>query len=289
MSLRLTGDYTEDTSNARNGSRLITSLLSNTPVQANRVRHPRGPQQPEAEHPGRWPLAGRHRASCPTRSPSRASVRIREDRSFTPIDFDALPAVDVDVPAVYRNEQTSQEFQLAYKSEKLNGLDRLLLSREPRPRPGSTCCCRPLSPNFNAYTKGDVRTETSSIFGDFTYDFTDAVQPVAWWPLHMGRASVRTMFKASYLRPDPRIRRGAGSIRRTVDRFHAAWPTSRRFTPRASLNFKPTPDHLLYASYSEGFQGRRVRSARLRHVGAKARNGNDADLSGNLQLSVVPA
>jgi len=27
-------------------------------------------------------------------------------------------------------------------------------------------------PNFNAYTAGDVRTETKSIFGDFTYDFT---------------------------------------------------------------------------------------------------------------------
>uniref|UniRef100_UPI003B986C7C hypothetical protein n=1 Tax=Klebsiella pneumoniae TaxID=573 RepID=UPI003B986C7C len=35
MSLRLTGDYTEDKSNARNGSRLITSLLTATPVQSN--------------------------------------------------------------------------------------------------------------------------------------------------------------------------------------------------------------------------------------------------------------
>ena len=26
----------------------------------------------------------------------------RKDRSFTPIDFDSLPSVDVDVPAVYR-------------------------------------------------------------------------------------------------------------------------------------------------------------------------------------------
>src|SRR3546814_3976003 len=29
----------------------------------------------------------------------------------------------------------------------------------------------------------------------------------------------------------------------------------RRFTPRASISFKPAPDHLLYASYSEGFKG----------------------------------
>ncbi|MBC7032162.1 TonB-dependent receptor, partial [Salmonella enterica subsp. enterica serovar Enteritidis] len=29
----------------------------------------------------------------------------------------------------------------------------------------------------------------------------------------------------------------------------------KRFTPRASLSFKPTADHLFYASYSEGFKG----------------------------------
>src|SRR3546814_20104776 len=29
----------------------------------------------------------------------------------------------------------------------------------------------------------------------------------------------------------------------------------RRFAPRASISFKPAPDHLLYASYSEGFKG----------------------------------
>src|SRR3546814_2765659 len=28
-----------------------------------------------------------------------------------------------------------------------------------------------------------------------------------------------------------------------------------KFTPRASLSFKPTPDHTLYASYSQGFKG----------------------------------
>src|SRR3546814_15210451 len=46
----------------------------------------------------------------------------RKDTSFTPIDFDSLPAVDVDVPAVYRNEQLSQEFQLLYESDRLHGL-----------------------------------------------------------------------------------------------------------------------------------------------------------------------
>src|SRR3546814_19735377 len=46
----------------------------------------------------------------------------RKDRSATPIDFDALPAVDVDVPGFYFNEQISQEFQLLYEGDRLKGL-----------------------------------------------------------------------------------------------------------------------------------------------------------------------
>ena len=36
-----------------------------------------------------------------------------QDSSASPIDFDSLPAVDVDVPAFYNNEQFSQEFRLS--------------------------------------------------------------------------------------------------------------------------------------------------------------------------------
>src|SRR3546814_4040547 len=46
----------------------------------------------------------------------------RKDTSYTPIDFDSRPVVDVDVPAVYRNEQTSQEFQLLYDRDRLHGI-----------------------------------------------------------------------------------------------------------------------------------------------------------------------
>ncbi len=53
----------------------------------------------------------------------------RKDRCYTPIDFDATPSVDVDVPAVYRNDQTSQEFQLLATSPKLHGVVGYLLSR----------------------------------------------------------------------------------------------------------------------------------------------------------------
>ncbi len=177
----------------------------------------------------------------------------RKDRSFTPIDFDALPAVDVDVPAVYRNEQTSQEFQLGYKSDKLNGiLGYYYLGAKAST--GFDVLLSTTLPGFDAYTAGDVRTETSSIYGDFTYDFTPQLS-LSLGGRYTWDQRQSYIFKASYLggvtsefggNPTPF---GAPSTNfRGTANF-------KRFTPRVSLSYKVTPDHLLYASYSEGFKG----------------------------------
>ena len=103
----------------------------------------------------------------------------RKDRTHTPIDFDALPAADVDVPAIYRNKQISQELQILYSGDKLNGLvggywldanafnifDVIL---------GTTGALIGV-PGLTASTLGNVDTKTWSLFGDFTYDFTDQI------------------------------------------------------------------------------------------------------------------
>ena len=251
MTLRLTGDYTEDKSNPRNGSRLITSLVTGTPVQANPYDTRAGLNSPTQNiQAGGLSLVATGELSDHLTLKSISAFR--KDRSFTPIDFDALPAVDVDVPAVYRNEQTSQEFQLAYKSDTLNGLIGYYYLGA-KASTGFDVLLSTTFPNFDAYTAGDVRTETSSIFGDFTYDFTPQLS-LSLGGRYTWDQRKSYVFKASYLgltsefggTPTPF---GAPSTDfRGVANF-------KRFTPRASLSFKPTPDHLLYASYSEGFKG----------------------------------
>ena len=251
MTLRLTGDYTEDKSNARNGSRLITSLLSGTPVQASPYDTRAGLNSPKQNiQAGGLSLVATGQISDHITIKSVSAFR--KDRSFTPIDFDALPAVDVDVPAVYRNEQVSQEFQLAYKSEKLNGiLGYYYLGAKAAT--GFDVLLSTTFAGFDAYTKGDVRTETHSFYGDFTYDFTPQLS-LSLGGRYTWDQRKSTIFKASYIgltsefggTPTPF---GAPSTDFTgVANF-------KRFTPRVSLSFKPTEDHLLYASYSEGFKG----------------------------------
>ncbi len=55
MSVRITGDYTHDKSNPRNGHRLIPGSLTGSPVLSNVFDTNAGLQQPEERRPG-----GRH-------------------------------------------------------------------------------------------------------------------------------------------------------------------------------------------------------------------------------------
>jgi iron complex outermembrane receptor protein len=182
----------------------------------------------------------------------------RKDTSFTPIDFDSLPAVDVDVPAVYRNEQLSQEFQLLYESEKLHGLvgfyyldarastsfDVLLGLT------GAHCSAR-----LNGYTAGDVRTDTWSVFGDFTYDFTDQLSLSVGGRFTNDKRNAY-IYKANRITGlSPEFGGTLAPVAIAVATDFRGQRTFKEFTPRASLSFKPDDNNMVYASYSKGFKG----------------------------------
>ena len=252
--VRLTADYTHDKSNTRNGHRLFAGYLTGSPVLGDVYDTNAGlnfPTQDVRAGGGSMSITAKLTSMLTLRSISA----YREDRSFTPIDFDSTPSVDVDVPAVYRNNQTSQEFQLLVNSSRLNGLIGFYyLGAKAQTRfdvlLGTTL------PGFNASTTGDVRTETSSVYADFTYDVTSqfSLSVGGRYTWDQRRSFV---FKQNYL--------GGSTLGSTFTGSPTAFgaPATnfrgeanfRRFTPRASLSFKPTPDHLLYASYSEGFKG----------------------------------
>jgi iron complex outermembrane receptor protein len=252
MSLRLTGDYTEDKSDPRNGSRLITSLLTGTPVQSNPYDTRAGLNNPK-ENIQAGGLSLTASAELTDHLTLKSVSAFRKDRSNTPIDFDALPSADVDVPAVYRNEQTSQEFQLAYKSDKLNGIVGFYYLGA-KASTGFDVLLYTTLPGFDAYTSGDVRTETSSIYGDFTYDFTPKLS-LSLGGRYTWDQRRSTIFKASYLGGVTSEFGGNPTLFGSPSTNFTGTANFKKFTPRASLSYKITPDHMIYASYSEGFKG----------------------------------
>lgn len=255
--VRISGDYTRDKSGPRNGHRLIPGLVSGAPVLDDVYDTRAGLNSPKQDIRA-YGLAMNATIELSDQFTFRSISAWRKDRSFTPIDFDSLPAVDVDVPAVYRNEQLSQEFQLLYESDRFNGLvgfyyldaqastsfDVLLGLQGGAVFPG-----------LNAYTAGDVRTSTWSVFGDFTFDFSDQLSLSVGGRYTNDKRSAY-VYKATVLSgisPEfggiPHVVFGTPATDFHGDRIF------KEFTPRASLSFKPNNSNMIYASYSKGFKG----------------------------------
>jgi iron complex outermembrane recepter protein len=250
--VRVTGDYTDDKSNPRNGHRLIPGLLTGTPVLADVFDTRAGLNAPRNRVKGGG-ISMSISAEVSEHVTLRSISAYRGDDSYTPIDFDASPGVDVDVPAIYKNNQTSQEFQLLYKSDKLNGIvGYYYLGAQAKT--GFDVLLSTTLPGLNAYTFGDVRTETHSAFADFTYDFTPQLS-LSVGGRYTWDERKSHIFKANFIGLTSEFGGVNPAIVGTPLTNFDGTANFKKFTPRASLSYKITPDHMVYASYSEGFKG----------------------------------
>ena len=248
--IRISGDYTRDKSDPRNGHRLIPGIRSGTPVLRDVYDTRAGLNNPQQDIEA-YGLAMNISAELTDNLTLRSISAWRKDDSFTPIDFDALPAIDVDVPAVYRNEQISQEFQLLYEGERLKGLVGFYYLDAKASTAFDVLLFTTLA-NLNAFTAGDVRTDTRSVFGDFTYDFTDQLS------LSLGGRYTVDKRNSTILRQTKLGRSaefgGTPVVLATTSNFNGRARFT-DFNPRASLSYKPNEDHLFFAGYSQGFKG----------------------------------
>ena len=258
---RLSGDYTWDRSLPRGGHRLIPGLVSGTPVLHDVFDSQGALVDPKQKVTGGG-LALHGEIEVSDWLKFRTITAYRRDKSKTPIDFDALPAVDVDVPAIYKNHQFSQEFQLVADRGPLQGVaglyylnanardvfDVRLYTSLPAILPGLT-----------AGTAGSVDTKTWAAFADVTYDVTPK------WSVSLGgrftndKRHARVLRTTYILGGSPELGGSApfdatGFPIATTSYFNGKRKDT-AFTPRASINFKPTPDHNIYISYSKGFKG----------------------------------
>ncbi|WP_375421491.1 TonB-dependent receptor [uncultured Sphingomonas sp.] len=246
---RLSADYTKDRSEPRGGHRLIPSI--NPAVVApvlDDVYDSRGglvaPAQDVEAYGGSF-FAELKPAEWLT---FRSITGYRKDDSSSPIDFDALPTVDVDVPAFYNNEQFSQEVQFLVDTGSLNLLTGLYyLDAKAR-----TVFDVRLPATVTALTFGDVRTDTVAVFADATYDLTDMFS-VSVGGRYTWDKRDSIVQRNVYLGSSPFFGGTTAPIARQTD-FRGKRDFN-KFTPRASVSFTPTGDHLLYASYAKGFKG----------------------------------
>ncbi|MBX7459589.1 TonB-dependent receptor [Qipengyuania huizhouensis] len=254
--VRLSGDYVKDNSEARQGGRLLSGAFSGAPVLDNPYDTRAGlnvvDQEVEA-YGGALQIAYELSDTLTIKS----ITGYREDASTSPIDFDSLPAADLDVPAIYENDQFSQELQLLVEGDRLSGV----LGAYYLDANAFTAFDVALFttgdllglPGLNAQTLGDVKTETYSVFGDFTYDLTDQLSISLGgrytWDERNSRI-LRTTFIGGF----SDLFDGEGVPIVVTSDFEGS-ASFKEFTPRASIAFKPNIDQTIYLSYSKGFKG----------------------------------
>ncbi len=251
--LRFSGDWTHDMSNARGGHRLIPGATSGAPVLDDVFDTRGGLVDPEQDVEA-YGLALNARVDLSDALTLRSITSFRADDSASPIDFDALPAVDLDVPAFYSNEQFSQEVQLIWDD---GGPFTGLLGAYYLDASADTAFDVRLFTTFNgftAFTQANVDTETFAVFGDFTYDLTEQLSLSVGGRYTWDERSA-DILRQNYLGGGSPVFGGAGVLFGTPSTDFDGTADFNKFTPRVSLSFQPTPDHNIYASFSQGFKG----------------------------------
>lgn len=256
--IKISGDYTEDDSEARQGHRLIPDQFSpfEYPVLSNEYDTLSGLTNPEQSVQA---YGGQLTATWDINEAwmAKSITAYREDESQTPIDFDSLPEADLDVPAIYENDQFSQEFQLQYAGDRLSGVmgfyyldaNSLTAFDVILATTGDLVAL----PGLNAQTYGEVATETWSLFADFTYDLTDRIE-VSLGGRHTNDQRNSRVLRTTFIGGTSDLFGGSATPIAVTSDFNgeAEWDD---FSPRASIAFKPDDVHNLYFTYSQGFKG----------------------------------
>ncbi len=249
---RLSADYTHDRSNERGGHRMITSLQTAAPVLAN-VYDTRGGLVSPTQDVKAWGVSLFLEAE-PTESLTfRSITAYRKDDTATPIDFDALPAADVDVPGFYFNTQLSQELQVLYSSDKFNGMIGAYYLNASALTQFDVRLFTTIA-GLAAFTNADIDTDTMAVFGDFTYDFTDQLS-LSLGGRYTWDQRNAYILRQNYLGGGSPVFGGSGVAFGAPGTNFRGDRTFTKFTPRASLSFKPDADSTLYVSFSQGFKG----------------------------------
>ncbi len=249
---RFSADYTHDKSDPRGGHRLIPSQLSNTPLLTNVFDTQGGlnsPKQDVVAYGGSLFLEAKPADWLTFRS----ITAYRRDDSATPIDFDALPAADVDVPGFYRNRQTSQELQVLVDSGGFHGLIGGYYLNAKALTQFDVRLFTTIA-GLAAFTNADIGTDTFAGFGDFTYDFTPQFS-VSVGGRYTWDQRTAYILRQNYLGGGSPVFGGAGTPFGAPGTNFRGKSTFTKFTPKASVAFHPDPDSTLYAAYSQGFKG----------------------------------
>jgi iron complex outermembrane receptor protein len=259
--IRIAGDVTQDDSDPKNGHRLMVGRTSGAPILSN-VYDSQAEMVTALGHDQEIHAHGVAATIEYNINPDLTFKSItahRQDKSWAPIDFDSLPVVDMEVPALYTNKQFSQEFQLTYTGQKIQGVAGVYYMDATAFNKFDTILANPVAAaNTSTFTSGTVGTKAWAAYFDGSYNLADNLS------LSLGGRYTVDKREADILRQiylglggTPEMGNPGAILFRTDTDLRGGVLSRRdtKFTPRVALNYKVNSDHNVYASYSEGFKG----------------------------------
>jgi iron complex outermembrane receptor protein len=249
---RLSGDYTHDMSNPRGGHRVLPGFVSKTPVLAN-VYDTAGGLIVPAQDVTAWGGSLFLEATPTDKLTFRSITAYRKDDTTTPIDFDASPLIDFDVPGIYRNQQLSQEVQVLYDTGRFHGLVGFYYLDASALTQFEARLYTSLA-GLAAYTSADIGTNTMAGFADFTVDLSDKLSLSLGGRYTWDRRD-GYLYRISYLGGGSPVFGSNGIPLPPATTNFRGKSVFTKFTPKATVTFKPNSDTTLYASFSQGFKG----------------------------------
>lgn len=262
---RISADQTDDYSNAKHGYRLLPYTSQITGVTYNPLSSPYDTKAGEGDHQRvetrGVSLLGEWTASDHLTLKSITAYRDgHTPKSY--IDFDETPEPILDVIGSYSDHQFTEELQGLWKSDKLHGVAGLyymnatasggfdtILGQYVKLAAGPPPVFLPYTINTNGY----VITKSWSAYANGVYDLTNtlSVELGGRWTDDKKTGHV---FRQGYIGLISPMFGGSSTPAGTPNTNYTNAKSFTKFTPRASLTWKITPDVTTYASYSNGFK-----------------------------------
>lgn len=261
---RFAADATQDDSNAKGGHRLLPSVLVPAEATPNDVYDTWADMDTdnEVESSGasftvNWDINDAFAF--------KSITAYREGETTTNIDFDNTSFASLHVPAIYEDDQFTQEFQLNYDSDNFHlvsgiyyyegtasGAFDVLLGAFDNPDllgDGSN-----VVGNFDAVTAGDVDTTSIALYAHATYDFSEQLSATLGARYTQDEKDASVFKSLLYVDGTSSYLGGTDLFTLAVNTDYSNDDSWSEFSPRLSVDYRINDDLMAYASYSHGFK-----------------------------------
>jgi len=255
LSIRLTADGVNDDSNPRHGYRLTSFPNPPNPLG--------GPSYDPLDSVYDTRAGSGDENHVETRGSSlhvdyelspnltvRSITAHREGQTNGTIDFDNTEFPTLDIPAFYADEQLSQEFQLLFDYDRVQGVAGLYYLDGMAEGAFDTVLG---NLGLTILSQGRVDTTSLAAFADVSYDLTDtlAVSVGGRWTQDEKDARV---LRQTFIGIRSPFFGNSSAILFGTNTNYTNSATFEEFTPRVSLTWEPSDELTLYTSYGRGFK-----------------------------------